>query len=132
MNTKLSFLCDSAFDDRGKLHALGIDIDTVQGDAFPMTHPRFIIVCVVQYSTAEAGDKRMQIRLLDPDAQDVIDPIAEGISFSAREGVVDANARIIAEVNNVVFRQAGPHAFHVVIDGNEMARLPVNVGLRSG
>ena len=132
MNTKLAFLCDSAFDDRGKLHALGIDIDTVQGDSFPLTHPRFIIVCVVEYSTAEAGDKRMQIRLLDPDAQDVIEPIAEGISFSARQGVVDANARIIAEVNNVTFRQAGPHAFHVVVDGNEMARLPINVALRPG
>ena len=132
MNTKLAFLCDSAFDDRGKLHALGIDIDTVQGEAFPLTHPRFIIVCVIQYSNVEAGDKRMQIRLLDPDAQDVIDPIAEGIAFSVREGVVDANARIIAEVNNVTFRQGGPHAFHLVIDSNEMARLPVNVALRSG
>ena len=47
MNTELAFLCDSATDDRGKLHALGIGIDSVQGDSLPMTHPRFIIVCVV-------------------------------------------------------------------------------------
>lgn len=131
MITKLAFLCDSAFDDRGKLHALGIDIDTVQGDSFPLTHPRFIIVCVVAYSTVEAGDKRMQIRLLDPDAQDIREPITQGISFSAREGVVDASARIIVELNEVTFQQAGPHAFHLLIEGNEMARLPVNVTLRS-
>lgn len=131
MNTKLAFLCDSAFDDRGKLHALGIDIDTVQGDAFPLRHPRFIIVCVVEYSIAEAGDKRMQIRLLNPDAHDAMEPISQGISFSRREGVVDASARIIAELNEVTFQEAGPHAFHLLIDGNEMARLPINVSLRS-
>lgn len=132
MNTELAFLCDSATDDRGKLHALGIGIDSVQGDALPMTHPRFIIVCVVNYSAAEAGDKRMAIRLLDPDARDTITPIEQGITFSPRDGVVDAKARIIVEVNSVTFNSAGPHAFHVVIDGNEMARLPLNVSRRSG
>ena len=132
MNTELAFLCDSATDDRGKLHALGIGIDTVQGDSLPLTHPRCIIVCVVGYSAAEAGDKRMAIRLLDPDAQDTITPIEQGITFSTRQGVVDSKARIIVEVNSVTFSSPGPHAFHLVIDGNEMARLPVNVSLRSG
>ena len=130
MNAELSFLCDSATDDRGKLHALGIGIDTVQGDALPFTHPRFIIVCVVRYSTAEAGEKRMAIRLLDPDAKDTITPIEQGIAFGVRPGIIDSKARIIAEVNGVTFNATGPHAFHLVIDGNEMARLPVNVSLR--
>ena len=132
MNTELAFLCDSASDDRGKLHALGIGIDSVQGASVPLTHPRFIIVCVVRYSAVESGEKKMGIRLLDPDAQDTITPIEQGITFSTRSGVVDSKARIIAEVNSVTFNSVGPHAFHVVIDGNEMARLPINVNLRSG
>jgi hypothetical protein len=132
VNTELAFLCDSATDDRGKLHALGIGIDSVQGDSLPLTHPRFIIVCVVNYSSVESGEKRMGISLLDPDAQDSITPIEQAITFSSRQGVVDAKARIIVEVNSVTFNSAGPHAFHVVIDGNEMARLPLNVTLRSG
>ena len=132
MNTELAFLCDSAADDRGKLHALGIGIDSVHGDALPLTHPRFIIVCVVNYSSVEAGEKRMGIRLLDPDAQDTIPPIEQSITFSPRQGVVDSKARIIVEVNSVSFNSAGPHAFHVVIDGTEMARLPLNVALRQG
>ena len=74
----------------------------------------------------------MGIRLLDPDARDTITPIEQGITFSPREGVVDAKARIIVEVNSVTFNSAGPHAFHVVIDGSEMARLPLNVSRRSG
>ena len=68
MTTDLAFLCDSALEDRGKLHALGVGID---------------------------------------------------------------GARIIAEVNGVTFNQAGPHAFHVAIDGAEVARLPINVSVRS-
>lgn len=131
MNTELAFLCDSALDDRGKLHALGIGIDHVAGPALPMTHPRFVVVCVVRYSPLETGDKRMSIRLLDPDANDGMPPVEEVIAFPARPGVVDANARIIAEVNGVTFQQAGPHAFHIAIDGNEMARLPITVALRS-
>ncbi len=131
MNTKLAFLCDSAFDDLGKLHALGIDIETIQADALPLTHPRFIIVCVVQYSAVEAGGKQMLIRLLDPDGQHAMTPITENIAFSPREGIADASARIVAEVNNVTFRQPGPHAFHILIDGAEIARLPINVSLRS-
>ena len=132
MNTELAFLCDSATDDRGKLHALGIGIDRVQGDSIPLTHPRFIIVCVVNYSSVESGEKQMAIRLLDPDAQDTIPPIEQAIAFSPRQGVVDSKARIIVEVNSVTFNSQGPHAFHVVIEGNEMARLPINVSLRSG
>ena len=131
MNTELAFLCDSALEDRGKLHALGIGIDGVQGNVLPMTHPRFVVVCVMRYSVVEAGDKRMEIRLLGPDAQDVLTPVERVITLPARSSVVDANARIIAEVNSVTFHQAGPHAFHVVIDGNEVARLPINVSLRA-
>ena len=132
MNTELAFLCDSASDDRGKLHALGIGIDRVQGDDLPLTHPRFIIVCVVGYSAVESGEKRMGIRLLDPDARDAMNPIQQDITLSPRQGVVDSKARIIVEVNSVTFNSEGPHAFHVVIDGNEMARLPIDVSLRSG
>ena len=134
MNTKLAFLCDSAFDDRGKLHALGIDIDTVQGESLsPLTHPRFIIVCVVRIlhrRSRRQADGRFVCST--PTLRTVIAPIEQGITFSPRRGVVDSKARIIVEVNSVTFKSAGPHAFHVVIDGNEMARLPLNVSLRSG
>ncbi len=130
MNTDLAFLCDSALEDRGKLHALGVGIDGVQGGALPMQHPRFVVVCVMRYSVIEAGDKRMVIRLLTPDARDAIPAIEQDITLPSRDGVVDATARIIAEVNGVTFNQAGPHAFHVAIDGAEVARLPINVGVR--
>ena len=69
MTTDLAFLCDSALEDRGKLHALGVGIDGVSGGSLPMTHPRFVVVCVMRYSVVEAGDKRMVIRLLTPDAR---------------------------------------------------------------
>ena len=129
MRTELAFLCDSALDDRGKLHALGIGIDRVDGAALPMTHPRFVLVCVVRYSAVETGSKRMAIRLLDPDAADTIPPIEQAIAFPVRPGVVESDVRIIAEVNGVAFQQAGPHAFHLTIDGSEMARLPISVNV---
>ena len=132
MNTELSFLCDSALEDRGKLHALGIGIDSVSGNALPMTHARFVVVCILRHSTLEAGQKRLDVRLLDPDAQDAMPPIQRAVAFTSPDGVVDSRARIIVEVNGVTFRKHGPHAFHVAIDGNEMARLPVNVSSRAG
>ena len=131
MNTEVAFLCDSALEDRGKLHALGIGIDGLSGAALPITHSRLVVVCIVHHSTVEAGDKRLEIRLLDPDAQDVIPAIERTITFASREGVFDGRARIIVEVNNVTFPKAGPHAVYVVIDGNEMARLPLSVTARN-
>ena len=95
-----------------------------------MTHPRFVVVCVMRYSVMEAGDKRMVIRLLTPDARDAVPPIERDITLPVRDGVVDATARIIAEVNGVTFNQGGPHAFHVAIDGTEVARLPISVSVR--
>ena len=113
------------------LHALGIGIDSVSGNALPMTHPRFVVVCIVRHSTMEAGERRLDIRLLDPDAQDTIPSVQRTITFANPVGVVDARARIIVEVNGVTFHKAGPHAFHVAIDGNEMARLPISVHARA-
>lgn len=130
MTTDLTFLCDSALEDRGKLHALGVGIDRISGGSLPMTHPRFVVVCVMRYSVMEAGDKRMVIRLLTPDARDAVPPIERDIALPVRDGVVDATARIIAEVNGVTFNQGGPHAFHIAIDGAEVARLPINVNVR--
>ena len=130
MNTEVAFLCDSALEDRGKLHALGIGIDNLRGNALPMTHPRFVVVCIVRHSTMEAGERRLDIRLLDPDAQDTIPSVQRTITFANPVGVVDSRARIIVEVNGVTFQKAGPHAFHVAIDGNEMARLPISVHAR--
>ena len=127
MRTELAFLCDSALDDRGKLHALGIGIDRVDGAALPLTHSRFVLVCVVRYSAVETGRKRMSIRLLDPDAADTIPPIEQPIAFPVRPGAIESDVRIIAEVNGATFQQAGPHAFHLTIDGSEMARLPIAV-----
>ena len=63
-------------------------------------------------------------------ALDAVPPIEQNITLPVRNGVVDATARIIAEVNGVTFNQGGPHAFHVAIDGAEVARLPINVSVR--
>ena len=130
MTIDLAFLCDSALEDRGKLHALGVGIDRVSGGSLPMTHPRFVVVCVMRYSVMEAGEKRMVIRLLTPDARDAITPIEQDIMLPVREGVVDATARIVAELNEVTFNQSGPHALHVAIDGAEVARLPISVSVQ--
>ena len=65
-------------------------------------------------------------------ALDAMPPIQRTIEFASPDGVVDSRARIIVEVNGVTFHKHGPHAFYVAIDGNEMARLPVNVSSRAG
>ena len=36
MTTDLAFLCDSALEDRGKLHALGVGIDGVEVARLPI------------------------------------------------------------------------------------------------
>ena len=74
----------------------------------PMTHARFVVVCILRHSTLEAGQKRLDVRLLDPDAQDAMPPIRRDMEFTSPDGVVDSRARIIVEVNGVTFRKHGP------------------------
>jgi len=127
MNLDFAFLCDSAQESGGKVHALGIGIDTINAAAVPVTHPLLTVVVQLRYSVAEAGDKSLAVRLIDADGRDVVNAVSGTISFPTPEGARTNTARLIVAFGGVNFAAYGDYAVHVAINGTEVADLPVAV-----
>lgn len=127
MNLDFAFLCDSAQESGGKVHALGIGIDTINAAGVPVTHPLLTVVVQLRYSVAEAGDKSLAVRLIDADGRDVVNAVGGTISFPTPEGARTNTARLIVAFGGVNFAAYGDYAVHVAINGTEVADLPVAV-----
>lgn len=127
MNLDFAFLCDSAQESGGKVHALGIGIDTINAAQVPVTHPLLTVVVQLRYSVAEAGDKSLAVRLIDADGREVVNAVGGTIAFPTPEGARTNTARLIVAFGGVNFAAYGDYAVHVAINGAEVADLPVAV-----
>ncbi len=127
MNIDFAFLCDHA-EAGDKLHALGIGFDTIYAREAPAVHPHFCLVAQLRTSVAEAGEKQMSVRLIDPDGADVIQPMSGGLTAGRPpQGSMEQVTRMVLGFNNTRFARFGPYSLHVVVQGQEMVRLPLRI-----
>jgi len=126
MNPDFYFICDYA-EVTGKINALGIGFDTIYAPKIPCKHPHFFLVIQLRANVVEAGEKALEVRLIDEDGKDII-PILRG-KFSIPKPVVGTESigRIAMEFNNVEFPRYGSYSLHAVIEGHEMVRVPLKV-----
>lgn len=122
-----AFICDYA-EAGNKLGALGIGFDTIYAAEVPCVHPNFHLVLQLRASIAEVGRKDVQISLVDADGRDVVDPLSGNLEVAqAPPGTLDTTARLVVGFAGVQFPAYGQYALHVVIQGNEMVRIPMRV-----
>jgi hypothetical protein len=127
-----AFICDAAVAE-GKLYALGIGIDVIYAKQVPATHPSFTLVAQVRASIAELGTKDMTVRLIDEDGADVSPPVQAQMSIGQpAAGMLESTGRILVGFNGVTFPKYGAYSIHLVIQGNEMARLGLRVAPAPG
>lgn len=127
MNLEFAFLCDTAQESGGKIHALGIGFDTIGTQQVPVVHPMLTVVAQVRYTMAEAGQKSLAIRLIDADGRNVVNPIDGTIAFPDPSGRPASIARLIIALGGVNFTSFGDYAVHIAINGTEIASLPLSV-----
>lgn len=127
MNVEFAFLCDSAQEGGGKIHALGIGVDTILAMGLPATHPMLTVVAQLRYSVAEAGTKALAIRAVDADGGNIVTPIDRQLEFPVPPAGPTNSARLIIALNSVRFERYGDYAVHIAIGGTEIASLPLNV-----
>lgn len=127
MNVEFAFLCDSAQESGGKIHALGIGVDSILAQSVPATHPMLTVVTQLRYSVAEAGSKALAIRAVDADGQNIVNPIDRQIEFPAPPRRPTNTARLIIALTAVRFASYGDYSVHVALNGSEIARLPLTV-----
>jgi hypothetical protein len=122
-----AFICDYA-ESGNKISALGIGFDTIYASQVPCVHPNFHLVAQFRASVAEAGDKEITLRLIDADGKDVIEPLSGTVNIPPPPpGGVESTGRLVVGFGGIQFPKYSQYALHVVVQGNEMIRVPLRV-----
>ena len=127
MDLEFAFLSDFAEESGGKLHALGIGIDTIHAAEAPTRHPLLTMVAQIRYSVAEAGAHRLEVSGYDADGQQIIDRIEGEMALPPVSGGTSGTARVLVNLVGVNFPAYGDYSFHVVLNGVEVSRASVRV-----
>ncbi len=127
MNVEFAFLCDSAQESGGKIHALGIGLESIAAPRVPAMLPTVTVVTQLRYSIAEAGPKALAIRAVNADGQNIVDPIDREIEFPMPPRRTTNIGRLIIALTSVRFEVYGDYSVHVALNGSEIARLPLSV-----
>ena len=125
MDVDFAFLCDSAQESGGKVHALGIGIDGIFAPSVPATHS-VVLVAQFRYWASEAGTRAMAVRLIDADGHSL--SAAEGqIAFGDPGDSPTGVARVLLTLAALPFERYGDYAIHIAIADGEPVRLPLRV-----
>jgi hypothetical protein len=84
-------------------------------------------VAVLQGTVAESGTKRVVLRLIDADGDDVIPPMEQQIPFEIRPPRLGGNLDLVFQLNGVVLNKMGSYAFHLLVQDYEMVTVPFTV-----
>ena len=126
MNVDFAFICDYA-EVTGKVNALGIGFDTIYSPVVPCKHAMFFLVMQLRLNTVEAGEKDMEVNLIDEDGKDIIPPLKGKISVPKPGSGTESVSRIAMQFNNVEFPRYGAYSLHALADGHEIVRVPLRV-----
>jgi len=126
MNPDFYFICDYAEITR-KINALGIGFDTIHAPKVPCKHPHFFLVIQLRANVTEAGEKNLEVRLIDEDGKDIIPTLRGKFTIQKPVSGTESIGRIAMEFNNVEFPRYGAYSLHAVIQGQEMVRVPLKV-----
>ena len=129
MDIEYGFICDHADQTGGKLDAIGIGFDAIFAPDVPVIHPHMSIVFRLRYSVAEAGNKVLNIRLIDSDGQPVgqTEGLDMPVELQAPPSGTTGKLNIVGNLNGIEFPQYGDYAFHILVDGHEMHRIGFEV-----
>lgn len=127
MDVDFAFICDYAESGR-KIYALGIGFDTIYAQKVPAVHPHFTLVAQIRVSIAEVGDKSIVVRLIDADGDNVIPEISGSVHIPPPSpGSTESIGRLLMNFNNVKFPKFSDYSVHLVVQGNEIVRIPLKV-----
>lgn len=126
MKLDFAFICDYAEATR-KINALGIGFDTIYAPKLPCKHPSFFLVIQLRANVVEAGEKNLEVRLIDEDGKDIIPAISGKFSIPKPSAGTESIGRIAMQFGNVEFPHYGSYSLHAVVEGHEMVHMPLKV-----
>ena len=127
MDLKFAFIADYAQQSGGKLHAIGIGFDTIYASKLPATHPMLCFVAVIEGTIAESGTKDVSLSIIDADGGNLVPPIQQQIAFEVKPPQLVSKLQLVMQLGNLQIPRYGEYALHLVVQGNEMERVPFRV-----
>ena len=121
-----AFICDYA-EVAGKINAMGIGFDTIYAPKIPCKHPHFFLVIQLRASMVEAGEKDMEVHLIDEDGKDIMPALRGKMTVQSPVSGAESLCRIAMAFNSVEFPRYGAYSLHTEIDGHEVVRIPLKV-----
>ena len=128
MKVDFAFVCDYA-EATNKINALGIGFDAIYAPKLPIKHRHFSIVVQLRATLMEAGEKNVEVRLIDEDGNDVVPPTQGQLNIPKPEGKLESIGRFVMAFGNVEFKRYGIHSVRLTIDGTEMVAIPFSLSL---
>ncbi len=126
MKPDFAFICDYA-EVTGKINALGIGFDTIYAPNVPTKHPSFFLVIQLRANVVEAGEKTLEVHLIDEDGKDILPILSGKFSIPKPTAGTESIGRIAMQFHNVEFPRYGSYSLHAVVEGLEMVRVPLRV-----
>jgi hypothetical protein len=126
LNVDFAFICDYA-EVTGKINALGIGFDTIYAPTIPCKHNMFSLVIQLRSNAVEAGEKQIEVNLIDEDGNNIIPPLKGKINVSKPVSGTESMSRLAMQFNSVEFPRYGSYSLHATVDGHEMVRVPLRV-----
>lgn len=135
MQVEYAFLADAADAPRGgKVSALGIGIDVLRVPDFPFVHNQMALVVKVRLDGSEYDrPHNIEVDILDPNDQVHVGPARATFMVARSEAAPErANfAQFVLEMAQTRYSAPGAYTFRVVMDGQELKRIPLYVERRS-
>lgn len=126
MKPDFAFICDYA-EVAGKINALGIGFDTIYASKVPCKHPELFLVIQLRANVVEAGEKNLEVRLIDEDGHDIIPPPRVKFTIPKPVAGTESIGRIAVRLQNIEFPRYCSYSLHAVVEGHEMVHIPLRV-----
>ena len=128
MNVQVAILCDAATDDNGKLNLLGA-FDTIYAQSLPAVHPQCAVALRVTFAAGDEGQRKLALNFINADGRPVMPSMEIPVAIAMPEDVYFVTRNFVVNIQQLKFVEAGLYSVDVLLDGQPLASIPLQVKL---
>jgi len=128
VNVQVAILCDAATDDNGKLNLLGA-FDTIYAPQLPAIHPQCAVALRVTFAAGDEGQRKLALNFINADGRPVMPAMEIPVAIVLPEDVYFITRNFIMNIQQLKFVEAGLYSVDVLLDGQSLASIPLQVKL---
>lgn len=114
----------------GKVYILGGGLEILRPPALPFVVPNISFVAKIEFTPAETGRPRViEVVPLDSDARPLSPPTRVDVTPQQRTEYpgLPVSVQVVLNIRDLTIEKAQTLAFAVLVDGHEMASVPLHV-----